>query len=74
VARNPGKLVEFKTKDNIMQKAIAYDAEQDPAFKKVNKVFIRYVDNAFQFQRDGTGKKIVGLKAATELKLIGFID
>jgi hypothetical protein len=74
MSRRPGYYVQYKDKAGNIQKAIAYKDEQSPEFVKVKKVFIRLIDDRFQFKTDEKGKKIVALKAETDLKIIGFTD
>lgn len=72
--KTPGRLVSFATKDGKLQKAIAYNHEQAAEFSNVKKVFIRYIDDNFNPQKDEHGKNLVGLKDAEKLTVIGFVD
>jgi hypothetical protein len=55
------------------QKGIAYRSDQRPEFSNFKKVFIRLVNDDFT-QKTKDGKKLIGLKHESQLKIIGYID
>ena len=69
-----GKLYQYTTKQGFVQNAKAFYAEQTPAFKNHNKVFLRLVNEDFSDKLDGQDRKIIGVKHISEVTLIGFFD
>lgn len=66
--RNPGKLLEWKSKDGVVKKGIAYDKDQVENFTKFNKVAIKEVDDKF------IPTKVCTVKNTSDVKVIGFVD
>lgn len=72
MSKQPGIIYETDKGDF----ALAINKEQEAAFEKVNKVFVHlFTDRLCTIPKlDDTGKKIVTLKCADKLKMIGFSD
>lgn len=73
---NPGKLVQWTNNAGQTKYGIAYDKEQNEAFLKVQKLFIRHTLEDFVTKETDpdTGKNVVGLVAINKLFLIGYVD
>lgn len=65
-----GKIIEFK--DGSL--GIAYNDEQEEAFTKYKRIFIRLINQDGTPKTDEMGKKICSLKRFEEVKVIGFIN
>lgn len=72
--KRPGSYVKYTDKAGKVQRGIAYNDEQSPEFKNVNRVFIRLIDDNFQPKLDENGKKIIALKFSSEITVCGFVD
>ena len=74
MGNNSGYLVSYYKRGELQRgKVIA--AEQDQAFKKINKSLVRLCDEDFNDERDpANGKRLIALMSNDKLTTIGFID
>ena len=53
-------------------KAVAVNDEQKPCYSNYGKVFLRVVDDDYNFKKTEEGKGIIAVKNVSDLTQIGF--
>lgn len=69
-----GVVFKYKDKDGGVVKAVALNDEQNLAFLDYGKVFLRILDDDYNFKKTEDGKGIIAVKNGNELIQIGFWD
>lgn len=70
-----GVIFKYKGKDGKIVKAVALNNEQSPCYSNHGKVFLRILDDDYNFKKTEEGKGIVAVKnMGNELIQIGFWD
>jgi hypothetical protein len=69
-----GVIFKYKSKNGEMVKAVAFNKEQDSCFSDHGKVFLRILDDDYNFKKTEEGKGIIAVKNGDELIQIGFWD
>lgn len=68
-----GYLVEYASKDGSKQMGIVRHSEQKKEFKEIKKCLVRLINDDHTEKKDESGKKVIALKNAELLKLIGYV-
>lgn len=69
-----GIIFKYKDKNGEIVKAVALNDEQNPTFLDYGKVFLRILDDDYNFKKTEEGKGIIAVKNGNELIQIGFWD
>ena len=69
-----GVIFKYKDKDGVTVKAVALNDEQHSQFSAYGKVFLRVLDDDYNFKKTEDGKWIIAVKNGNELIQIGFWD
>lgn len=67
-----GVIFKYVDKNGVMVKAVALSDEQHSHFSNYGKVFLRILDDDYNFKKMEDGKGIVAVKNGDELIQIGF--
>lgn len=66
--------VKYVDRSGVTVKAVSLDDEQHSKFTDYGKVFLRILDDDYNFKKTEEGKFIVAVKDVNELIQIGFLD
>lgn len=69
-----GVIFKYKDKNGEVVKAVALNEEQNSRFSDYGKVFLRILDDDYNFKKTEDGKKLIAVKNGNELIQIGFWD
>lgn len=69
-----GIIYKYVDKDGQTVRAVALNNEQHSQFSDYGKVFLRILDDDYDFKKTEDGKRIIAVKNYSDLKRIGFWD
>lgn len=67
-----GVIFKYKDKNGEVVKAVALNDEQHSQFYNHGKIFLRILDDDYNFKKTEDGKRIIAVKNGNELIQIGF--
>lgn len=69
-----GIIYKYEDKEGKEQKGVAFHEEQTEAYTKYNKVFLRLLNDDYDFKINNEGKKLISVKDINLLTQVGFWD
>lgn len=69
-----GVIFKYKNKDGEIVKAVALNDEQESCYSDHGKMFLRILDDDYNFKKAEDGRGFFAVKNGNELMQIGFWD